>query len=70
MTREEADQYLANLSDDELRDAVARVKVDLAEAAQHQPQSERHSECFAAAMLFAGEVQRRGMVIKSNRIIH
>lgn len=61
------DEYIRGLSDEELREAVVTVREDLAEAAADHNGSEWHEACFAAAMIVALEVERRGMVLN---VIH
>ena len=55
--------HLAALSDDELRKATITARDDLAQAATSQPNSEWHEACFAGALVYAGEMQRRGLKI-------
>ena len=55
--------HLADLTDDELRQATITVRDDLAQAAADQPNTEWHEACFAGAMVYAGEMQRRGLKI-------
>lgn len=61
MVQEDVDQHMADLTDAELLQSIETVKADLTEAMQ-QANSERHCECFAAAVLYAHEAQRRGLL--------
>lgn len=55
------DEYLADLSDDELITQARTAHDDLAEAARTQRNSEWHETCFAGVMVFAGELTKRGL---------
>lgn len=61
MTAEYVAEHLAELSDAELIDAARTARDDLAAAANDQPNSERHEACFAGALIYAGELQARGL---------
>lgn len=52
---------LTTLSNDDLRDAMNVAHADLAAAVREQPESEWHQVCFAATVLLAQEVNRRGL---------
>lgn len=55
--------HLAGLSDEQLIAATREAQDDLAKAAREQPNSDWHSECFAGLVIYAGEMQSRGMKI-------
>lgn len=57
--------HLDDLSDDELRKATGTARDDLAKAAADQPNSEWHEACFAGALIYATEMQRRGLKIET-----
>lgn len=57
--------HLLGLTDDELRRATVTVRDNLAQAAAEQPNTEWHEACFAGAVIYAGEMQRRGLKIET-----
>jgi hypothetical protein len=61
MTLEEIDAHLREMDDDQLKAAMIQARDDLAEAADHEPESEWHQACFAAALTYAQELSRRGI---------
>lgn len=65
-TKQEAEPFdiashLANLSDDEIIAQARTAHDDLAEAARTQRDSEWHEACFAGVMVFALELNKRGL---------
>jgi len=61
MTEQEQQEYLDNLSDDELRSAIEVAKLDLQAASEEQRNSEWHEACFAGLLTYLHEAQSRGM---------
>lgn len=59
----DTEEYLASLTDKELINAFEVAKVDLREAADTEQNSEWHGSCFAGVLVFATEVQKRGLSI-------
>lgn len=57
--------HLASLTDAKLREATITARDDLAKAATDEPNSEWHEACFAGALVYAGEMQRRGLKIET-----
>jgi hypothetical protein len=55
--------HLANMSNDELMAATKQAHLDLESAANDHPNSERHEECFAGMVIYAGEMAKRGLTI-------
>jgi hypothetical protein len=55
------DDYIASLSDQTLIDKMEVAWADLKEAAEKQNQSEWHQSCFAACVMFAKEMGKRGL---------
>lgn len=55
--------HLAGLSDEQLIAATREAQSDLEQAAREQPNSERHQECFAGLVIYAGEMNARGLKI-------
>lgn len=54
-------QHMEDLTDAELLAAVEEVKEDLTKASIDAPGSEWHQACFAGAVLYCDEMQRRGL---------
>lgn len=61
MSNEEAQEYLADMSDSDLVAALDVAKTDLTQAAATQPESEWHQSCFAGVLMFCMEMQKRGI---------
>lgn len=61
MTKDEMQEYLATLSDGELKVALTEAHDDLMKAADEQPNSEWHGTCFAATLVYSQEMNRRGL---------
>ena len=59
MTQEEMDDYLHQLSDEDLCSLTQQAAIDLSEAAGNEPESEWHQACFAGFMALNMEVARR-----------
>lgn len=57
MTKEQADAYLASMSEQQLRDATERAYNDLNEAKEE----EWKECCFAALYMFCQEMTKRGL---------
>ena len=57
-------ELLKQMSEQQLRDMANQCELDLIQAAELAPQSERHAECFAALYCMCVEMTRRGMVFK------
>ena len=55
------DEHLASLDDNELRERLAFAVNDCKEAGHELNNSEWHSACFAAAVVYAQELNRRGL---------
>lgn len=55
--------HLADLSDAALTAAAKTASDDLAEAAATEPGSEWHEACFAGAIIYATEMQKRGLTL-------
>ena len=55
------DEHLAALDDNELRENLERAVTDCKEAAQELNNSEWHAACFAAAVVYSQELNRRGL---------
>jgi hypothetical protein len=53
--------YLTSLSDTDLVDNHRQAFSDLAEAARTQRNSEWHQACFAATIVYAEEMVKRGL---------
>jgi len=54
-------EYIASLDNDTLLNRGESAFKDLAEASEVEPNSEWHESCFAASLLFAEEINRRGL---------
>lgn len=63
MTTQEIADYLAEKSDEELKAAFKDAESDLAEAAAQQHGSEWHQSCFAALLIYGGELAKRGIFL-------
>lgn len=59
------DEYMNDMSDDELIKATKEAYNDLTIAAKDEPNSEWHQSCFAATILFADEMAKRGLKIST-----
>lgn len=59
MSAQEIADHLSDLDDDALKAAFKEAENDLAEAAAQQPNSEWHESCFAALMIYGGELAKR-----------
>ena len=57
------------MSEQELRDTANQCELDLIQAAQLAPQSERHAECFAALYCLCVEMTERGMMFKPTGVV-
>jgi len=55
------DEHLAALDDNELRERLGLAIADCKEASHELNNSEWHSACFAAAVVYAQEFNRRGL---------
>lgn len=62
MTREELDTRLASLTDTELAVCLKTAAADLEKAAEDDRDSEWHSACFAATIVYCQETDRRKRV--------
>jgi hypothetical protein len=58
-------EHLDSLSNDALREAAITASDDLAKAAADQPNSEWHEACFAGVLIYAAEMQQRGLKIET-----
>lgn len=58
------DDHLADLTDKELLAAGQEAVDDLTKAALTQPGSDWHQACFAATVIYAEELSRRGLRLK------
>lgn len=58
-------EHLDDLSDDALREATITARDDLAKASADEPNSKWHEACFAGALVYAQEMQRRGLKIET-----
>lgn len=56
-------RYLDSLSDDEVKLKAATAFKDIEEASIEQPNSEWHEACFAGAMVYAKEMNKRGLTL-------
>lgn len=54
-------EYIEQMTDAELKQATQTCMDDLAIAARDENNTEWHEACFAAAVLFSGEMNRRGL---------
>lgn len=54
-------EYIASLTDAELKASAAIANVDLERAAASERDSAWHQACFAAVFMFAKELARRGI---------
>lgn len=61
MTKDEIDEKLAAMTDEQVVAAFSEAREDLASAAATQPNSEWHEACFAGLLTFAGELSKRGI---------
>lgn len=59
----EVQKHLGNLSDEELIEAAKVALDDLTAATLDQPGSEWHEACFAGAIIYATELQSRGLIL-------
>ena len=66
MTREDMNEYLASLSNDDLLRKLREAGADLELAATTQRDSDWHSECFAAAVVYSQEAGRRRILVPYN----
>lgn len=53
--------YLAGMNDEQLVDATKEARDDLVIASREQPDSEWHSSCFAAVLIYSKELHARGL---------
>lgn len=51
--------HLAEMDDEQLRAAMLEAKEDLERASREQPDSEWHSGCFAALLIYSRELSDR-----------
>ena len=58
---EEIDDHLSTLSNEQLMAAFRQAETDLANAAADEPNSEWHEACFAGLLVYAQEMNRRGL---------
>jgi len=56
-------EEIEQMTDDELKAAFLIAKDDLAIASHEQNNSEWHQACFAGALIYAMEMQKRGITI-------
>lgn len=63
-TIDEMNEYLASLSDEELREKLKTAVLDLQVAAMTQPGSDWHDCCFAGVVALGDESLRRSDVAK------
>ncbi len=61
MDRAEIDEYLADMTDEQLKSALTEAKDDLMKASRQHLNSEWHQSCFAATLLFSDEMNKRGI---------
>ncbi len=54
--------YLGDKSDDQILEMLAKVKQDLLIASEADNNSERHQDCFAAAIMISQEADSRGLL--------
>jgi hypothetical protein len=57
----EIDEYLAGLSNEQLMAAFKQAEADLAAVAADEPNSEWHQACFAGVLIYAQEMNKRGL---------
>lgn len=62
----DTDDYLNDLTDDELLAKYAQVKIDLEAASTDDRESEWHEACFAGALVIGMEALKRGL--KLNKV--
>ena len=62
---QEIQNYLDSLNDDELRANAKTASFDLQAAAENDRDSEWHGSCFAATVLYAQEMTKRGINLLS-----
>jgi len=60
-TQNDIDAHMSNLTDEQLLINFALARADLEDAATHQRESEWHEVCFAGAMCYALEAEKRGL---------
>ena len=53
--------YFKDMADSVLLDFAEAVYLELIEVADTQPESEEHEECFAALLITAQEMVKRGL---------
>lgn len=63
MSAQDIADHLAEMSDGALRMAFQQSEIDLAEAAAQQPNSDWHQSCFAALLIYGGELAKRGIFL-------
>lgn len=61
------DEHLASLDDNELRELLDQAVLDCKEAGQELNSSEWHAACFAAAVVYSQEFNRRGLNVYRGR---
>lgn len=57
------ENYLSELTDEQLIAAVKMAETDLANAASENPNSEWHQSCFAGLIIYAGEIRKHGLKV-------
>ena len=57
------------MTDQELRYAAHQCEIDLQQAVDVAPQSERHAECFAALHMMCIEMNARSMMPQSTGVL-
>jgi hypothetical protein len=57
------------MTDQELRCAAHQCEIDLQQAVEVAPQSERHAECFSALHMMCTEMNKRGMTPQSTGVL-
>lgn len=60
---EEVMDHLDDLSDAELMESTKTALDDLAKASREWPNTEWHEACFAGAVIYAAELQKRGLTV-------
>lgn len=61
MSMTDVEVVMSSFTDDELRTQAIDCRNDLKKAAEYQPESEWHETCFAAMLIYAQEMNRRGL---------
>ncbi len=60
---------IETMTDDELRSSALQCEIDLRQAAELAPNSERHEACFAALYCMCMEMNYRGMTPQATGVL-